>query len=334
MAAGAEIVFSYARIRLPTLGRVPPAALEVSDLSKRYGATVALDGTTFDAPAGAITAVLGRNGAGKTTTIDICAGLRAPDAGSVRVLGLDPRRDTATLHARIGVMPQTGGSGAAGVYPSVRPREVLRLFSSFYATPHDPDALLDRLDLTPVAGTPWRRLSGGEQQRLSLALALVGRPELVFLDEPTAALDVAGRHAVWSMLEDLRDNGTTIVVTTHALDEAQRHAEHVVVIDHGRVLASGRPADLLAASPRERRLTFDAPPGLPVGELATALPLSATVAEEHPGHYVVDAEVDPALVAAVTSWCAGRGVLAERVSTGAGTLEDLYLSLTADGATK
>ena len=311
---------------------MPPAALEVTDLTKRYGATVALDGTTFDAPAAAITAVLGRNGAGKTTTIDICAGLRQPDAGTVRVLGLDPRHDLAALRARVGVMPQTGGSGAAGVYPSVRPREVLRLFTSFYATPHDPDALLDRLELTSVAGTPWRRLSGGEQQRLSLALALAGRPELVFLDEPTAALDVAGRQAVWSMLEDLRDNGTSIVVTTHALDEAQRHAEHVVVIDHGRVLATGRPTDLLAAHPQERRLTFDAPPGLPVAELAAALPMAATVTEEHPGHYVVDADVDPALVAAVTAWCAGQGVLAERVTTGAGSLEDLYLLLTADGA--
>jgi ABC-2 type transport system ATP-binding protein len=129
------------------------------------------------------------------------------------------------------------------------------------------------------------------------------------------------------------DTGTTIVDTPHALDEAQRHAEHVVVIDHGRVLATGRPVDLLAARPQERRLTFDAPPGLPVADLAAALPAAGSVVEEHPGHYVVDADVDPALVAAVTAWCAGRGILAERVSTGAGSLEDLYLSLTADGAT-
>ena len=318
-------------VRLPRLGRVPPTALEVTDLTKRYGDTVALAGATFEAPSASITAVLGRNGAGKTTTIDICSGLRDADGGRVRVLGLDPRRDVAEVRSRVGVMPQTGGSGAAGVYPSVRPREVLRLFASFYAGPHDPEALLERLDLTAVAATPWRRLSGGEQQRLSLALALVGRPDLLFLDEPTAALDVAGRQAVWSMLEDLRDNGTTIVVTTHALDEAQRHAEQVVVIDHGHVLASGRPAELLAAQPRQRRLTFDAPPGLPVDELAAVLPTGTVVTEQHAGHYVVDADVDPALVAAVTAWCAGRGVLPERLSTG-GSLEDLYLSLTADGA--
>ena len=312
---------------------MPAAALEVTDLVKRYGATVALAGATFEAPAAAITAVLGRNGAGKTTTIDICAGLRAADGGRVRVLGLDPQRDVAALRARVGVMPQTGGSGAAGIYPSVRPREVLGLYASFYANPQDADTLLERLDLSGVTRTPWRRLSGGEQQRLSLALALVGRPELVFLDEPTAALDVAGRQAVWRMLEELRDNGTTVVVTTHALDEAQRHAEHVVVIDRGTVLTTGSPADLLAAQPRQRRLTFDAPPGLPVADLAAALPASATVAESSPGHYVVDADVDPALVASVTAWCAERGVLAERVSTGSSSLEDLYLSLTTDNAT-
>ncbi|HET6818136.1 MAG TPA: ABC transporter ATP-binding protein [Mycobacteriales bacterium] len=312
---------------------MPPTALEVTDLTKRYGATVALAGVTFETPRAAITAILGRNGAGKTTTVDICAGLRTADGGSVKVLGLDPRRDVSALRARVGVMPQTGGSGAAGVYPSVRPREVLRLFASFHAHPHDPDALLQRLDLTSVADTAWRRLSGGEQQRLSLALALVGRPELLFLDEPTAALDVAGRHAVWALLEELRDNGTTIVVTTHALDEAQRHAEHVVVIDHGRVLAAGRPADLLAAGRQERQLTFDAPPGLPVDELASALPPAASVTEARPGHYVVAADVDPALVAAVTGWCASRGVLAEQLSTGGGSLEDLYLALTDGVAT-
>ena len=302
-------------------------------LVKRYGTLTALDGVTFAAPTGRITAVLGRNGAGKTTTIDICAGLRARDGGTAQLLGRDPATDRGSLRARVGVMPQTGGSGAAGIYPSIRPLEAVRLFASFYGQPHDPRALLDRLDLGSVVNTPGRRLSGGEQQRLSLALAIVGRPELVFLDEPTAALDVAGRQTVWALLLDLRDNGTTIVVTTHALDEAQRHADDVVVIDHGRVVAAGTPAELLAARPTERRLTFDAPPGLPVDELASALPTTATVAEQRPGHYVVTADVDPSLVAAVTAWCAQRGVLAEQLSTGAGTLEDLFLALTADGAT-
>jgi ABC-2 type transport system ATP-binding protein len=312
---------------------VPPAALEVTDLVKRYGALTALDGVTFTAPAGRITAILGRNGAGKTTTVDICAGVRTADRGTVRTLGLDPATVRDGLRDRVGVMPQTGGSGAAGIYPSIRPMEAVRLFAAFYARPQDPRVLIERLDLASVAGTPWRRLSGGEQQRLSLALAIVGRPELVFLDEPTAALDVAGRQTVWALLRDLRDNGTTIVVTTHALDEAQRNADDVVVIDRGRVVAAGTPVELIAARPVERRLTFDAPAGLPVDELASALPSSAAVSEPRPGHYVVTADVDPALVAAVTAWCASRGVLAEQLSTGAGTLEDLFLSLTGGAVT-
>jgi ABC-2 type transport system ATP-binding protein len=311
---------------------VPASALEVENLSKRYGGVTALDGVTFTATTGRITAVLGRNGAGKTTTVDICAGLRVADGGTARIFGLDPSRDRVVLRPRVGVMPQTGGSGAAGIYPSIRALEAVRLFASFYAQPHDPHALLDRLDLATVASTSWRRLSGGEQQRLSLALAIVGRPDLLFLDEPTAALDVGGRQTVWALLRDLRDNGTTIVVTTHALDEAQRHADDVVVIDRGRVVASGTPTELLAARPNERRLTFDAPAGLPVDELAFTLPSSATVTEPRPGHYVVTAAVDPALVAAVTAWCASRGVLAEQLSTGAGTLEDVFLALTSDGA--
>ena len=223
-----------------------PAALEVDNLVKRYGATEAVAGMSLTAPSGAVTAVLGRNGAGKTTTVEICAGLRRSDAGTVRVLGLDPRGDSARLRTRVGVMPQTGGSGAAGVYPSIRPREVLRLYASFYSTPHDPEALIERLGLQQAAATPWRRLSGGEQQRLSLALAIVGRPELVFLDEPTAGLDVHGRHDTWQLLGELRSGGTTVVLTTHAMDEAERLADHVVVIDHGRTVATGTPSSLAA----------------------------------------------------------------------------------------
>jgi ABC-2 type transport system ATP-binding protein len=223
---------------------VQPPAVVVRDVVKRYGEVAAADGVSFSAAAGAVTAVLGPNGAGKTTTVEICAGLRRADAGHVEVLGLDPAQDGRVLRPRVGLMPQTGGSGAAGVYPTARPREVLELFAALYAEPLDPAALLDRLDLTRVARTPWRRLSGGEQQRLSLALAIVGRPELVFLDEPTAGLDLHGRHATWSLVDELRAAGVTIVLTTHAMDEAERLADHVVIVDRGRTVAAGTPADL------------------------------------------------------------------------------------------
>jgi ABC-2 type transport system ATP-binding protein len=216
----------------------------VDGLEKRYGAVTALAGLSLTAPAAAVTAVLGPNGAGKTTTVEICAGLRRADAGDVRVLGLDPARDSDALRAQVGVMPQTGGSGAAGIYPAVRPREALRLFANLYANPLDPEALLDRLDLTSAAATPWRRLSGGQQQRLSLALAIVGRPSLVFLDEPTAGLDVHGKHATWSLVEDLRAAGVSVVLTTHAMDDAERLADHVVIVDRGRTVAAGTPREI------------------------------------------------------------------------------------------
>jgi ABC-2 type transport system ATP-binding protein len=216
----------------------------VDDLVKRYGAVTAVDGLSFVAPQGAVTAVLGPNGAGKTTTIDSCAGLRRPDAGNIRVLGLDPLRDQSRLRQRLGVMPQPAGSGVAGIYPTARPLETLRLFAAMYEHPHDVDALADRLDLHRVAGTPWRRLSGGEQQRLSLALALVGRPELVFLDEPTAGLDLHARRATWTLVEELRAAGVTVVLTTHAMDEAERLADQVVIVAAGRVVASGTTAEL------------------------------------------------------------------------------------------
>ena len=301
------------------------AAVEVSDLRKRYGDTIALDGVTFSASQGKITAVLGRNGAGKTTTIGICTGRLRADAGDVRVLGESPARAGSAHRARIGVMPQPAGSGAAGVYPAARVREVLDLYAAFAAHPLPVDALMDRLDLQGVARTPWRRLSGGEQQRVSLALALIGRPELVFLDEPSAGLDVHARLAVWSLLEELRAAGVTVVLTTHSMDEAERLADHVVVIDKGRTIASGAVADLATGTPQ---LSFEATPGLPVAELTAALPAGMSARETSDGHYVVDGPVDAATVAAVTAWCAGRGVLPTHLDTGRRSLEDVFLDLT------
>ena len=188
---------------------------------------------------------------------------------------------------------------------------------------------MHRLGLDGVASTPWRRLSGGEQQRLSLALAIVGRPELVFLDEPTAGLDVHARHATWELVENLRAEGTTVLLTTDAMDEAERLADQLVVVDHGRVVATGSPATLTSMTAASS-LTFDAPPRLPVDALASTLPPGTTVTEQAPGHYVVAGAVDPALVAAVTAWCAERGVLAERVSAGGRSLEDVFLQLTSE----
>jgi ABC-2 type transport system ATP-binding protein len=216
-----------------------PPALAVAGLVKRYGTLTAVEGLSFQAARGAVTALLGPNGAGKTTTIEICEGYRRPDGGEVRVLGRDPWHDATDLKPSVGVMLQTGG-----VYPGARALEMLRLVASFAADPLDPVALLDRVGLTRVARTPFKRLSGGEQQRLKLAMAIVGRPELVFLDEPTAGLDPQARRATWSLIEELRAAGLTVILTTHYLEEAERLADHVVIVDRGHVVADGPPGEL------------------------------------------------------------------------------------------
>jgi ABC-2 type transport system ATP-binding protein len=303
------------------------AAVEVSSLAKRYGSVTAVADVSLQAAAGEITAILGPNGAGKTTTVEICAGLRTSDGGSVRVLGLEPRRDVAALRPRVGVMPQ-GGSNASGVYPSARVGEVLRLFAALHAHPLPAEALLERLGLEKVIRTPWRRLSGGEQQRLSLALSVVGRPEVVFLDEPTAGLDVEGRHATWTLIGELKAAGVAIVLSTHAIDEAEQLADEIVIVDGGRVVAAGSPAALKQGAPERGELRFDAPPGLPVDRLIGVLPDGSSAIEASPGRYLVKGEITPSVAAAVTAWCASQGVMPDRMTTGARTLEDVFLALT------
>ena len=284
-------------------------ALEVEGLVKEYGGRAVVDGVSLTVQSGSVLALLGPNGAGKTTTVEICEGFRRPDAGTVRVLGRHPR-DKA-LRPRVGVMPQSGGA-----YPGLRAQELLRLLASYSASPLDVDDLLERLALDQVRRTSYRRLSGGQQQRLSLAMAIIGRPELVFLDEPTAGLDPQARHATWELVEALRADGVTVVLTTHLLDEAERLADDVVVIDAGRVVAAGTVAELTGAT---RELRFRARAGLDLAGLPGAR-------EESPGRYVVTGPVDPQRLADVTAWCAREGVLAEDLRTR--SLEDVFLELT------
>ncbi|GAA0920051.1 ABC transporter ATP-binding protein [Nonomuraea longicatena] len=293
-------------------------AVEIIDLVKRYGGSTALDGLTLSAARGRVTAILGPNGAGKTSTIEICEGFRRADAGTVRVLGADPA--DARLRPRVGVMLQSGG-----VPPAMRCAEWLRLVARFHARPLDPRALLARLGLAEHARTPFRRLSGGQQQRLSLAAAVVGRPELVFLDEPTAGLDPQARHACWDLVGDLRTAGVSVALTTHYMDEAERLADHVVIIDRGRVVAEGSPAELTGA---ERQLRFRARPGLALEELLNALPVGSAAKESPAGHYIVEGQVGPELLATVTAWCAAEGVTVDDLSIERRTLEDVFLELT------
>ena len=222
------------------------AAVTLSDVRRRFGSVDALDGLSWVAPSGAVTAVLGPNGAGKSTAIECAVGLRRPDSGTVRVLGADPAAAGADHRARVGVMLQSGGlpNGA-------RPLRLLEHLARFYAEPADVRAVAARLGVPDFAGTTVRRLSGGQKQRLALAAALLGRPEVLFLDEPAAGLDPHGRLDVWDLIRELREGGTTIVVTTHSFEEAERLADHLVIMSAGRAVAEGSPDEVVGVGSLE-----------------------------------------------------------------------------------
>ncbi|WP_406263791.1 ABC transporter ATP-binding protein [Actinacidiphila glaucinigra] len=301
--------------------RMDPA-VEMTGLVKRYGAKTAVDGLDLSVARGTVTAVLGPNGAGKTTTVETCEGYRRPDGGRVRVLGLDPVREAAALRPRIGVMLQSGG-----VYAGARAEEMLRHIAKLHADPVDPALLIERLGLESCGRTPYRRLSGGQQQRLALAMAVVGRPELVFLDEPTAGLDPQARRSTWELIRELRADGVTVVLTTHFMDEAEQLADDVAIIDKGRVIASGTPEELCRGG-AENTLRFSGRPGLDLASLLKALPADSAAVELTPGSYRIEGKVDPQMLATVTSWCAQHGVMPDRLAVERRTLEDVFLELT------
>ena len=314
-----------------TGGQVEPAsraetpAVVVDRLTKVYGAHRAVDGLSFTVEAGEVFGLLGPNGAGKTTTVETLEGYRRPDGGTVAVLGLDPVAERRRLVSRMGVMLQEGG-----LYPGIRPLEALRLFAAYYPDHEDADALLDLVGLRPMAGKVVRRLSGGQKQRLSLALAMVGKPEVVFLDEPTAGMDPHARLTTWEVISGLKERGATVILTTHAMDEAERLCDRVAIIDAGRLVALGTPGDLTrSAGGGETR--FSAVPGVDTAGLAAALELApAAVAEARPGEYVVHAAPTPELVAALTAWLRDRGVALGDLRAGRRTLEEVFLQLTSE----
>jgi ABC-2 type transport system ATP-binding protein len=301
-------------------GRDASHAVVVEDLRVAYGSRIAVDGISFHADGGEVVAILGPNGAGKTTTVETLEGYRRPTAGRVRVLGLDPVADHAALTPRIGVMLQQ-----AGIYPMMNTERALRLFASYYDASRHAGELIGLLGLGDVARTPFKRLSGGEQQRVSLALALVGRPEVVFLDEPTSGVDPAGRLAVRAVISSLRADGTCVVLTSHELDEVERLADRVVIIDHGRVLAAGTPAGIGSEG---EQIRFSAAAGLDVRSLAEAL--GATVTEGPPGAYRVDTAPTPTRLASLTAWMAERDLALNSISAGGERLEDVFLRLVAE----
>ena len=301
------------------------AAISVSGLEKHYGPIHAVDGLSFEVHTGEVFGILGPNGAGKTTTVEILEGYRAPDAGVVRVLDLDPAVDGDRLRPRVGVMLQEGG-----LYPGLKAREIVRLFAAYHEHPHDPDALLDTVGLAAAAGRLVRRLSGGQRQRLSLACALVGRPEIVFLDEPTAGMDPQARATTWELVRGVVARGTTVVLTTHLIDEAERLCDRVAIVAGGRLAALGTPRELTTDTTRaEVRFTTTAP--IELTKLAHALDLGDdSIVESHSGEYRIQAAGTPGLIADLAAFLRDHDVGLSALESGRQSLEDVFLQITAE----
>ena len=296
------------------------AVVEVRELRKSYGDTVAVRDVSLTVQRGEIFGIIGPNGAGKTTTVECIEGLRTPDRGQIRVLGLDPGRDHGELRQRMGVQLQD-----SQLPERLRVGEALRLFSSFYRAPVDWRALMELLGLTPKERTKFGKLSGGQRQRLSIALALVGNPEVVVLDELTTGLDPQARRDTWTLIEGVRDRGATIVLVTHFMEEAEWLCDRVAVIDSGRIVALDSPAALAAASDAPQRITFR--PAAPLDDaLLTALP-EVTSLERRRGEVVVTGTGN--VVTAVTSVLADRGIVAGQLRVEQASLEDAFITLTA-----
>jgi ABC-2 type transport system ATP-binding protein len=289
----------------------------VENLTVRYGSLTAVDNVSFTAPTGSVTVILGPNGAGKTSTIEVCEGFRTAASGSVRVLGLDPTKDHAQLTRRMGVMLQGGG-----VYPSARVKDVVGHFCALYGKGVSAVDLIERVGLTDRAKSTWRRLSGGEQQRLSLALALAARPEVAFLDEPTSGVDVEGRDAIRDIITELAAAGTTVVLASHDMAEAEKMATHAVLFRAGHVVAAGMITELLGV---RKRLRFTSTPDIDVVQLGTSVGSPA----HHLGNgtYEIAAESSPRLVARISQWLAEQQLPLHAIDTGSESLEDAYRRL-------
>ncbi|HYX50679.1 MAG TPA: ABC transporter ATP-binding protein [Ktedonobacteraceae bacterium] len=320
MSSNAQTTFKANNRKLEA-GIAADAAIVVENFTKSYGSNRVVDELQFTVQRGEIFALLGPNGAGKTTTIETLEGYRKPDNGRVRVLGLDPIRESQALKPEIGVMLQQDG-----LYPGLTAREVLHLFAGYYKQPQNIDRLLERVGLNAANKTRCRRLSGGQKRRLALAIALIGNPILVFLDEPTSGMDPQARLATWEIIRELKQNGATILLTTHLMDEAERLADRIAIIDHGRLVALDSPSGLTGAQ-NSTVVRFVAPAGLDCTQLSKLQ--SASKAEEiRPGSYLIETDEAATLIAALTTWLRDQHVTLSELRVGHGSLEDLFLRLT------
>ena len=295
--------------------------IRVTGLHKRYGETRAVDGVSFEVAAGTVFGLLGPNGAGKTTTVEVLEGLRTPDSGEVRVLGIDAVHHPDELKPRIGVSLQT-----AALYPKLTVVEVLDLFRSFYPTGRATADLVGLMDLGEKRTTRTQDLSGGQRQRLSVALALVNDPELVFLDEPTTGMDPAARRALWDVVLGLRAEGRTVLLTTHYMEEAEILCDRLAIMDHGHILEEGTVNELISRRFKERAVRFDPIDGLS-DERLSGLPGVTSVKRED-GEVLVYTRDVPGTIGAVLDASEALGVEPANLGVRRATLEDVFLDLT------
>ena len=279
---------------------------------------MAVDNVSFEAPSGSVTVILGPNGAGKTSTIEVCEGFRTAKTGSVRVLGLDPVSDHRALTERMGVMLQGGG-----VYPSARVRDVVSHFCALHNKGVNATQLIERVGLSNRSTGTWRKLSGGEQQRLSLALALAADPEVIFLDEPTSGVDIDGRDIIADIIRDLAARGTTVLLASHDMAEAEKVVTHAVLFNSGKVIASGEITSLLTS---RKHLRFTSSEGLVPAELAVSI--KSPVVAIGDGVYEVASEPTPQLMTRISQWLADNSHPLIGVDMGKESLEDTYRRLT------
>jgi ABC-2 type transport system ATP-binding protein len=297
--------------------------IEVTNLKKRYGDRAAVDDVSFSVEEGEIFGILGPNGAGKTTTVESIAGLRSPDSGTIRVLGLDPGHDRDRLRTLVGVQLQE-----TELPDRMTVEEALDLFASFYAEPADPNELIDELGLGDKRRTMYRNLSGGQKQRLSIALALIGRPRIAILDELSTGLDPQARRETWQLIESVRDRGVTIILVTHLMEEAERLADRVAVFGEGRLIALDTPAGIVSMVDPEQRLRFR--PSIPFDDrLLTDLPEVRRVERTGP---VVTVTGTGNVIGAVTSVLARQQIVANDLRIEQADLDDAFLALTGRGS--
>jgi ABC-2 type transport system ATP-binding protein len=299
------------------------SAVVVEDLRKRYGQVEAVRGIGFTVEEGEIFALLGPNGAGKTTTLEILEGFRSRDAGRAEVLGYDPgeRASGRALREQIGVVLQD-----IAVEPYLTVRETVARNAGYYPNPRDVDEVIGLVDLTPQLRRKVKDLSGGQKRRLDLAMGMIGNPRLLFLDEPTTGFDPNARRGAWEMVENLRSAGTTILLTTHYMEEAQALADRVAVIAAGQIVAAGTPATIGGRDTAQARIRF----GLPAGHVAGDLPFET--AAEDDGLLTVRTDEPTLLLHRLTGWALDQGVTLSRLTVDRPSLEDVYLSLTGNPA--